>query len=70
MRVGGRRACRGGLLSSHPFPRWSLHCSGLPEPLVLNNLDWFGGMGLLTFLREIGGQRKPLLPSTAAANVM
>ncbi|KAI3426284.1 hypothetical protein D9Q98_008657 [Chlorella vulgaris] len=28
--------------------------SGLPEPLVLNNLDWFGGMGLLTFLREIG----------------
>jgi hypothetical protein len=21
---------------------------------VLNNLDWFGGMGLLTFLREIG----------------
>ncbi|KAL4438252.1 hypothetical protein ABPG77_010613 [Micractinium sp. CCAP 211/92] len=28
--------------------------SNLPEPLVLNNLDWFGGMGLLTFLREIG----------------
>jgi hypothetical protein len=28
--------------------------SGLPEPLVLNNLDWFGGMGLLTFLRDIG----------------
>ncbi|KAL4857707.1 Tyrosine--tRNA ligase [Chlorella vulgaris] len=28
--------------------------SGLSEPLVLNNLDWFGGMGLLTFLREIG----------------
>lgn len=21
---------------------------------MLNNLDWFGGMGLLTFLREIG----------------
>lgn len=29
-------------------------CSNLPEPLVLNNLDWFGGMGLLTFLRDIG----------------
>jgi hypothetical protein len=32
----------------------ALPCSNLPEPLVLNNLDWFGGMGLLTFLREIG----------------
>ncbi len=21
---------------------------------MLNNLDWFGGMGLLTFLRDIG----------------
>ncbi|PSC70485.1 tyrosyl-tRNA synthetase [Micractinium conductrix] len=28
--------------------------SGLAEPLVLNNLDWYGPMGLLTFLREIG----------------
>lgn len=28
--------------------------SGLREPLVVNNLDWFGGMGLLTFLREVG----------------
>lgn len=25
-----------------------------PEPLILNNLEWFGPMNLLTFLREIG----------------
>lgn len=36
--------------------------SNLPEPLVLNNLDWFGGMGLLTFLRDIGA---PLLTAVA-----
>ncbi|GAB4817181.1 hypothetical protein N2152v2_004227 [Parachlorella kessleri] len=24
------------------------------EPLVLNNLDWFGSMNLLTFLRDVG----------------
>lgn len=28
--------------------------SNLQEPMVVNNLDWFGGMGLLTFLREVG----------------
>ena len=28
--------------------------SGWAEPLVLNNLDWFGPMGFLQFLREIG----------------
>ena len=27
---------------------------GLPKPVVVNNLDWFGDMGLLHFLREIG----------------
>jgi tyrosyl-tRNA synthetase len=26
----------------------------LPEPLVVNNLDWFGPMPLLSFLRDIG----------------
>ncbi len=26
----------------------------LPEPLIVNNLDWFGTMPLLTFLRDIG----------------
>jgi tyrosyl-tRNA synthetase len=25
-----------------------------PEPLVVNNLDWFGAMPLLAFLRDIG----------------
>ena len=24
------------------------------QPLVLNNLDWFGSMNLLTFLRDVG----------------
>ncbi len=28
--------------------------SGLAEPLVLNNLDWFGSMGLLAFLKDVG----------------
>lgn len=26
----------------------------LKEPKVVNNLDWFGGMGLLQFLRDVG----------------
>jgi tyrosyl-tRNA synthetase len=26
----------------------------LPEPLIVNNLDWFGPMPLLSFLRDIG----------------
>jgi tyrosyl-tRNA synthetase len=26
----------------------------LPEPMIVNNLDWFGPMPLLTFLRDIG----------------
>ena len=30
---------------------------------MLNNLDWFGGMGLLTFLREIGEQGALALPA-------
>ena len=25
----------------------------LPAPLMLNNLDWFGAMPLLTFLRQV-----------------
>lgn len=28
--------------------------SHLKQPLVVNNLDWFGGMGLLEFLRDVG----------------
>lgn len=28
--------------------------SNHPEPLIVNNLDWFGPMPLLTFLRDIG----------------
>lgn len=28
--------------------------SSVAEPLVVNNLDWFGTMSLLTFLRDIG----------------
>lgn len=28
--------------------------SQLKQPLVVNNLDWFGGMGLLEFLRDVG----------------
>lgn len=26
---------------------------GIPEPVLLNNLDWFGTMPLLTFLRQV-----------------
>ena len=26
----------------------------LKQPMVVNNLDWFGGMGLLEFLRDVG----------------
>lgn len=25
----------------------------VPKPLLLNNLDWFGAMPLLTFLRQV-----------------
>lgn len=28
--------------------------SGMTEPVVVNNLDWFGNMPLLTFLRDVG----------------
>lgn len=28
--------------------------SGLPEPKIVNNLDWFGDMPLLVFLRDVG----------------
>lgn len=28
--------------------------SGLPEPMIVNNLDWFGDMPLLVFLRDVG----------------
>lgn len=27
---------------------------GEAEPKIVNNLDWYGGMGLLTFLRDVG----------------
>lgn len=30
----------------------------LPEPKVLNNIDWFRGMGLLDFLRHTGKHAK------------
>jgi tyrosyl-tRNA synthetase len=32
--------------------------SNLHEPLIVNNLDWFGQMPLLTFLRDIGKQAR------------
>lgn len=52
-----------------PPPRCAARhtCSNLPEPLVLNNLDWFGGMGLLTFLREIGKWGHVWQPDAAGA---
>ena len=28
--------------------------SNAPEAMIVNNLDWFGGMSLLTFLRDVG----------------
>lgn len=27
--------------------------ASLPKPLLLNNLDWFGAMPFLTFLRQV-----------------
>lgn len=27
---------------------------GAPDPLVVNNMDWTGGLGLLDFLRSVG----------------
>lgn len=32
--------------------------SGLPHPVVVNNLDWLGAMPLLTFLRDVGKQAR------------
>lgn len=34
--------------------RNSAAASGAPSPVVLNNLDWFGPMSFLGFLREVG----------------
>lgn len=28
--------------------------SKVPEPMIVNNLDWFGDMPLLVFLRDVG----------------
>ncbi len=35
--------------------RNSAAAAGAPSPVVLNNLDWFGPMSFLGFLREVGG---------------
>jgi hypothetical protein len=32
--------------------------SGLPHPVVVNNLDWLGPMPLLTFLRDVGEEQE------------
>lgn len=32
--------------------------SDMPEPVIVNNLDWFGSMTLLSFLRDIGKQAR------------
>ena len=40
----------------------------VPKPLLLNNLDWFGAMPLLTFLRQVKQSLPDFLPVTCCTS--